>query len=177
MLADCTLGGAHLRKWESWSDEAPVHRLCCSSKQMMVKFDDVAVYFSKEEWRYLNKGQKKLYKYVMMENYQMLCSVGGVNIKPKLISALQRGKELWYFQGDHKGGKQNTYINTCTGSSKIINSRNPNEMCSAEYRVEGSYSHREQVSNKAFKVKKEENHAILQRIIYRRYMNSACVCL
>ncbi|XP_075434200.1 uncharacterized protein LOC142471272 isoform X2 [Ascaphus truei] len=58
-----------------------------------VEFDKVAIYFSKDEWDYLTEEQKELYKDVMMENYQALCSLGCVNVTPEIVSMIERGEE------------------------------------------------------------------------------------
>nr|DBA14183.1 TPA: hypothetical protein GDO54_005185 [Pyxicephalus adspersus] len=42
-------------------------------------FEDVAVYFSKEEWRYLEKDQMDLYRQVMIDNYQTITFLGRLN--------------------------------------------------------------------------------------------------
>ncbi|KAM8967223.1 uncharacterized protein RCH25_025926 [Pelodytes ibericus] len=41
-----------------------------------VTFDDVAVYFSEDEWEYLQEWQREVYKEVMRENFQLVTSVG-----------------------------------------------------------------------------------------------------
>ncbi|XP_063302112.1 zinc finger protein 583-like isoform X1 [Pelobates fuscus] len=59
------------------------------------EFEDIAVYFSEDEWRFLKHGQKKLYREVMMDNYQTVHFLGYRNKKPKLITSIERGKNLY----------------------------------------------------------------------------------
>ncbi|KAM4694483.1 uncharacterized protein O3C94_004986 [Discoglossus pictus] len=61
--------------------------------QVQSDFDEVAVYFSKDEWDCLTEEDKELYKEVMMENYQNLMFVGRLNMKPTVISMIEQGEE------------------------------------------------------------------------------------
>uniref|UniRef100_A0A671EGT1 Zinc finger protein 599 n=1 Tax=Rhinolophus ferrumequinum TaxID=59479 RepID=A0A671EGT1_RHIFE len=60
-----------------------------------VSFEDVAVTFTREEWRHLDLDQKTLYQEVMLEICGLLVSLGQPVPKPELIYLLEHGRELW----------------------------------------------------------------------------------
>ncbi|XP_053565230.1 zinc finger protein 584-like isoform X2 [Bombina bombina] len=65
------------------------------TREEQMEFDEVAVYFSEEEWGCLTEEQKELYKDVMMENYQILSSLGYDHVKPLLVTKIERREELY----------------------------------------------------------------------------------
>uniref|UniRef100_H0XML9 Uncharacterized protein n=1 Tax=Otolemur garnettii TaxID=30611 RepID=H0XML9_OTOGA len=63
--------------------------------QESVKFRDVGVVFSPDEWHHLNPEQRNLYKDVMLDNCDYLVSLGNWTYKAKVMSSLKEGKEPW----------------------------------------------------------------------------------
>ncbi|XP_069806109.1 zinc finger protein 879-like [Dendropsophus ebraccatus] len=78
----------------------PLRKARNASLQTLAEFEDIAVYFSSEEWIYMTEGQKELYRQVMMDNYQNFYTLGFCIKKPKLISSLEQGKDpsIGYFR-------------------------------------------------------------------------------
>ncbi|XP_059571081.1 zinc finger protein 135 isoform X3 [Alligator mississippiensis] len=82
----------------------PQERKNVATSKLLEAFEDVAVYFTREEWELLEASDKGLYQDQMLRNYQALVSLGYRGPTPDLICRIQQGEmELWIRDDEEAG--------------------------------------------------------------------------
>ncbi|XP_069835433.1 uncharacterized protein [Dendropsophus ebraccatus] len=87
-----------------------------------IQFDDVAIYFSKDEWEYLNEEDKDLYMEMMVKNYRTLHSLGWITVKPPLITMIEQGEDLYVKYPKQSGNPHISGLRRDSSGMKIVKS-------------------------------------------------------
>ncbi|KAM7147610.1 zinc finger protein 789 [Molossus nigricans] len=81
----------------------------------LLSFEDVAMYFIREEWIKLDWAQKDLYRDVMLENYRNMILLGFQIPKPEVICLLEQWGDPWILDLP-RAGTRKASSSACPGS-------------------------------------------------------------
>ncbi|XP_037693642.1 zinc finger protein 786-like [Choloepus didactylus] len=82
--------GSFLRELSGWGRVGP-QKAMPDRARVPITFEDIAIYFTEQEWQNLEAWQKELYQHVMRTNYETLVSLDDGIPKPELISWIEQG--------------------------------------------------------------------------------------